>query len=684
MAVSQDEVFRNQYEGNGVATTFAITFEAPKDSLGNMLFIKAVRTDMTETGEEDTTLEDGVHYNIIGTDLETVGDPIPEGSRITIYREMDFLQQVSFSTLSTLDPRTLEDALDKLTFIAQQLQNAADRSITVPISDEAGSLELPPKNTRANLVFGFGENGEPIAAEIVEAIGVVSSYFKTLVDAGSLADLQGRLEIDPAENLARLISKDVFGEDAVILRGLEASKGVGNSLDISAGVVAAKVFEEDYYMISVVPAVENWDPGTAITDDTTRNYVKIRLTPEGFTRRVDQAPDVDSDVYLASFISVSGDFPAVFSTAERGTENLIVGSRQRLDLGISSATESYVLLALKEDLPTSIVSSSGTFYGKGTTATGDGVQFTATYSASRESSGDFSVSVDSVFSGDTGFRIVELMYDGANYIALEINESLEYRLIWEGEVNRGAVDRDVVIPRFVPDTEVASVAFLEFNRGGGLTLNGEKYPSLKDFFNTSRILVASSDASYAIPAGDYVLIAAVGGGGGGGGARHRVSDRLGGGGGGAATAFTFLKKIPGVDTLDIVVGGRGNRGGNDSSGAAGGDTSVTYNSVVIAEAPGGSGGSRRNNSLREGAIATVGDILIQGSSTGADGSEASKGGGSYFGQGGSGGNAEQKNSGNGGQYPGGGGGGGCITAGSADAPVVGGSGMAGCVYIWVI
>jgi hypothetical protein len=383
MAVNSDDVFRVSYNGDGIVKTFPITFEVPVDSLGNALFVQAVLTEQTEIGEEDTDLVAGVDYNIVGKNLITIADDaIPSTSRITIYRQMDLLQQINFTTLSTLDLRTLEFALDKLTFIAQQLKDESNRAITVPVSDESTQLELPTKGARANNFLAFGEDGEPIAAALTE-IGAVSSYFKTIVDAISQADLQGRLDIEPRQRVARVLCRDVYGKDAVILRGLVATKGVGNTIDISSGVAAVKHFDSDTYEIVDVPAIENWSPGTAITDDTTRNYIKIRIDESGWARRLDQTPDVSSDAYLASFISTGGDFPALFSTAERGGENTLTGSAQRVDLGVRPTSPCYVLLAQTEDSPTHMISSSGMLYSKSIDASGSGPQFTAKYAATR-------------------------------------------------------------------------------------------------------------------------------------------------------------------------------------------------------------------------------------------------------------------------------------------------------------
>jgi hypothetical protein len=308
MAVNSDDIFRVSYTGDGITTTFPITFEAPVDSLGNALFVEAIRTDTTELGEEDTDLVSGVDYNINGMNLTTVGT-LPDTSRITIYRQMDLLQLINFTSLSTLDLRTLESALDKLTYIAQQLKDESDRAITVPVSDESSALELPPKAARANNFLAFGEDGEPIAAALTD-IGAVSTYFKTLVDAVNRADLQNRLEIESRSRIARVLSRDLNGRDAVRFHGLITTKGVGNTLDISAGVVAAKHFDSDTYSLVDIPAIENWSPGTIITDNSTTNYVKIRITDSGWARRVDQTPDVETDLYLASFVTSGEDIPS--------------------------------------------------------------------------------------------------------------------------------------------------------------------------------------------------------------------------------------------------------------------------------------------------------------------------------------------------------------------------------------
>lgn len=111
-------------------------------------------TDYTVTGEGDT---DGGSVILTGTDTD-IGDDI------TITRDVAITQPVDYEENDKFPAEVHERALDRLTMIAQQLQESVSRSIKVPETEPADTvLVLPTKTARENTVLAFDEDGEIVA-----------------------------------------------------------------------------------------------------------------------------------------------------------------------------------------------------------------------------------------------------------------------------------------------------------------------------------------------------------------------------------------------------------------------------------------------------------------------------------------------------------------------------------------
>ena len=182
-------VVRSLYLGTGAQTTFPIGFGF------------AASTDVI-------VLKDGVpqtpvtHFNIVATDVVFVSAPA-NNAKITIYRSTPRTQGADYITADNFPATTHEGALDKLTFLIQEIQDGnVLRGLVFPITEPlASSGVLPEAAARANKLLGFDVNGQPIAvadfltasafsitlldnttaAQWLTDLGL-SSFFQTLVD----------------------------------------------------------------------------------------------------------------------------------------------------------------------------------------------------------------------------------------------------------------------------------------------------------------------------------------------------------------------------------------------------------------------------------------------------------------------------------------------------------------------
>src|SRR6478735_5088784 len=94
------------YAGNGSTTVFPFAFKVAKASELVVVF--------TDTSGTDFTLSSGV-YTAVGFGLETggtvkyplAGDPIPSGTRLTIYRDVPLDQPTAISNQGAMWPQVI-------------------------------------------------------------------------------------------------------------------------------------------------------------------------------------------------------------------------------------------------------------------------------------------------------------------------------------------------------------------------------------------------------------------------------------------------------------------------------------------------------------------------------------------------------------------------------------------------
>jgi len=152
--------------------------------------IKAVRN---RAGAADYTMVLGTDYTLTGAGDEdggtmtTIATNLQVGDKITIKRNVSITQQVNYVYNDKFPAETHEGALDKLTMIAQQLEEQLNRAIRFPESEPAAtSSVLALAASRAGRLIGFNTDGalqyyEPASAVFAEG---------DVIDVNSLAALK--------------------------------------------------------------------------------------------------------------------------------------------------------------------------------------------------------------------------------------------------------------------------------------------------------------------------------------------------------------------------------------------------------------------------------------------------------------------------------------------------------------
>ena len=158
---------RVSYNGNGSTTVFAYTFRIfDQDDL--TVIIRSANG--TETVKTITT-----HYTVSGVGSAGGGNVTmltapASGETLVIIREQDLIQELDIVPNDPFPASSVEDALDKLTFMVQQHEETLGRTIKASRTNTISGSEFTISAAdRANKVFAFDSSGN---VSITQGIGI--------------------------------------------------------------------------------------------------------------------------------------------------------------------------------------------------------------------------------------------------------------------------------------------------------------------------------------------------------------------------------------------------------------------------------------------------------------------------------------------------------------------------------
>jgi hypothetical protein len=158
MAITSTTI-RSTYTGNGNTTAFATGFYF----LANA-HVKVYVEDVLKTLGTDYSLT-GAGNPLGGT--VTFNTAPASGHKILILRDTPLTQEVDYVANDAFPAETHEQALDKLTMLAQEMRSSGgplDRALRYPVTEPSPYVaELPAKADRSNKLLGFNANGQPVA-----------------------------------------------------------------------------------------------------------------------------------------------------------------------------------------------------------------------------------------------------------------------------------------------------------------------------------------------------------------------------------------------------------------------------------------------------------------------------------------------------------------------------------------
>lgn len=173
---------RNDYVGNNSTATYSYTFK--------IFAATDLRVTTRDTSNVETTLTYPTDYTVTGVGSTSGGTiTLTAGNLATDYAltirfDRTPRQSTDLRNQGNFFPETHEEKFDELTRYAQQLEDAADRSLHLP-ETEAGSAAattLPVAEDRASKYLAFDASGNPVVSAGGFSTPVVTAFMETVLD----------------------------------------------------------------------------------------------------------------------------------------------------------------------------------------------------------------------------------------------------------------------------------------------------------------------------------------------------------------------------------------------------------------------------------------------------------------------------------------------------------------------
>ena len=174
---------RIQYSPNGSTTIFSFPYLFLVEAHLVVTITTAAGVDTIQTiATQYTTTGEGLHVG--GTVIMLT--PPASGTTLTIKRIVPITQLTDYIANDSFPAETHEEALDKLTMIAQFHQESLDRAIVFPDTEPAATVnELSNAINRASTLFSFGASGEITYTTIASLISSIDISAGTSIVLGT-------------------------------------------------------------------------------------------------------------------------------------------------------------------------------------------------------------------------------------------------------------------------------------------------------------------------------------------------------------------------------------------------------------------------------------------------------------------------------------------------------------------
>tara|TARA_R100000234_G_scaffold35972_1_gene21411 strand:+ start:19598 stop:21430 length:1833 start_codon:yes stop_codon:yes gene_type:complete len=300
---------RNSYSGDGSTTTFAYGFKIFADADLTVILRSSTGT---ETVQTLTT-----HYTVTNAGVTSggnveFGSAPASGVTVVIRRNMALTQSTDYVANDPFPAATHEDALDRLTFITQQMQEEVDRSFKVSRTNTITTPEFTDSATnRASKALGFDSDGN---------LTTIADFLPAGGDSAQFTYSTTTTDSDPGSgyirfNNATLSSATIAYVDDAEINGTDVSAWVQSFDDVSGNAT-----NRGRIRLSKSNTLDTWAVwkiSGAVTDAS--GYTKLALT------------------YIDGAGTFANDDKVFLSFVASGEDGAIPGYYYKFDSGTSDA-----------------------------------------------------------------------------------------------------------------------------------------------------------------------------------------------------------------------------------------------------------------------------------------------------------------------------------------------------------
>ena len=197
-------------DGDGTQLTFSYTFKIFADGDLDVYVRTAAGSETLQTLTTNYTVT-GAGNDGGGNVVFVAGQAPSATEKVVIQRKLDLTQGTDYTPNDPFPAESHEEALDRLTFITQQIQEEVDRSIKASVGNTFADPEFTvPATTRANKVFAFDSDGD---LAITQEIGTYQGTDATITtEAYNQRDLIKSTTAAELNNVYICVADSVIGD----------------------------------------------------------------------------------------------------------------------------------------------------------------------------------------------------------------------------------------------------------------------------------------------------------------------------------------------------------------------------------------------------------------------------------------------------------------------------------------
>lgn len=272
MTISSSTRKAGPFTGNGVTTVFPFEFKV--FAAADLLVVQANTTTGVEstkvlTTDYTVTLNGNQNTSPGGTITMLVAPAV--GFTLTATSQVASQQPVDLTNAGGFYPRVINDALDRVTILAQQIMGLVGRSIKIPLSDTALSTTLPTAAKRANKALVFDANGN---------VGVgVDNYSDQAAGAAASAEAAANSAAAANGSAVAGTASAAAASGSAFAAATSAAQALTSEINAQAVIRVYATPAEGVDPVKGVPVGEYFDVRSALSDTYLDVWRNVDGTP---------------------------------------------------------------------------------------------------------------------------------------------------------------------------------------------------------------------------------------------------------------------------------------------------------------------------------------------------------------------------------------------------------------------